>query len=139
MKFSPGHRGDVFLAKAGFGGAEYLLPGLFGEGRRRGLSPNRVAELLSANPARRYGLHNKGDIAPGLDADLVVLDPDRSFVVAAAESESAQEYTPFEGHEITGWVKDVFLRGERILADGRVTGTPRGRFIRRPVSSGTQE
>ena len=134
MKFSPGARDDVFLAKAGFGGAEYLLSGVFGEGTRRGLSPNRVAELVSANPARRYGLHNKGDIAPGMDADLVVLDPARSFVVRAADSESAQEYTPFEGHELTGWVKDVFLRGERILADGKITGEPRGRFIRRPES-----
>ena len=133
MKFSPTDRGDVFLAKAGFGGAEYLLSGVFGEGTRRGLSPNRVAELVSANPARRYGLHTKGDIAPGLDADLVVLDPDKSFIVSAAESESAQEYTPFEGHELTGWVKDVFLRGKQILADGNITGRPTGRFVRRPV------
>ena len=133
MKFSPSDRDDVFLAKAGFGGAEYLLSGVFGEGTRRGLSPNRVAELVSANPARRFGLHRKGDIAPGMDADLVVLDPDRSFVVSAADSESAQEYTPFEGHELTGWVKDVFLRGQQILADGRITGGPGGRFIRRPT------
>lgn len=134
MKFSPSDRDDVFLAKAGFGGAEYLLSGVFGEGTRRGLSPNRVAELVSANPARRFGLHNKGDIAPGMDADLVALDPDRSFVVSAADSESAQEYTPFEGHELTGWVKDVFLRGERILADGKIVGEPTGRFTRRPTS-----
>lgn len=134
MKFSPSDRGDVFLAKAGFGGAEYLLSGVFGEGTRRGLSPNRVAELVSANPARRFGLHNKGDIAPGMDADLVVLDPGRSFVVSAADSESAQEYTPFEGHELTGWAKDVFLRGERILADGKIVGEPTGRFTRRPTS-----
>lgn len=133
MKFSPSDRDDVFLAKAGFGGAEYLLSGVFGEGTKRGLSPNRVAELVSANPARRFGLHSKGDIAPGMDADLVVLDPAKSFVVSAADSESAQEYTPFEGHELSGWVKDVFLRGERILVDGRVTGQPGGRFIRRPT------
>jgi len=134
MKFSPEDRDDVFLAKAGFGGAEYLLSGVFGEGTRRGLSANRVAELVSANPARRYGLANKGDIAPGMDADLVVLDPTKSFVVRAAGSESAQEYTPFEGHELTGWVKDVFLRGERILADGKIVGEPTGRFTPRPTS-----
>lgn len=132
MKFSPTDRDDVFLAKAGFGGAEYLLSGLFSEGTKRGLRPNRIAELTSANPARRYGLHTKGDIATGMDADLAVLDPDRSFVVRAADSESTQEYTPFEGHELTGWVKDVFLRGEQILADGNIAGRPAGRFIRRP-------
>ena len=134
MKFAPDDRDDVFRARAGFGGAEYLLPGVFSEGTRRGLSPNRIAELVSANPAQRYGLHNKGDIAPGMDADLVVLDPDKSFVATAAGSESTQEYTPFEGHELTGWVKDVFLRGRQILVDGKISGNPTGRFIRRPTS-----
>ena len=134
MKFSPTDRDDVFLARAGFGGAEYLLSGVFSEGTKRGLSLNRIAELVSANPARRYGLYNKGDIAAGMDADLALLDPDKTFVATAAESESAQEYTPFEGHELTGWVKDVFLRGEQILTDGKITGGPRGRFVRRPVT-----
>ncbi|WP_231911404.1 hypothetical protein [Rhodococcus sp. EPR-147] len=47
-------RGDIFAAKSGFGGAEYLLPGLVSEGRKRGLSWRRIAELTSLNPARRY-------------------------------------------------------------------------------------
>ncbi len=134
LKFSANSRDDVFLAKAGFGGAEYLLSGVFSEGSRRGLSPNRVAELISANPAKRYGLKRKGDIAPGKDADLAILDPTKSFKVTASISESTQEYTPFEGLQLTGWIKDVFLRGRKVLSDGVVVGNPRGRFIRRPDS-----
>ena len=133
MKFAAENRDDVFLAKAGFGGAEYLLSGVYSEGTKRGLSPNRIAELVSANPARRYGVGGKGDIAPGFDADLVVFDPDARFTVAAAESESTQEYTPFEGRELTGRVRDVFLRGRRIVEEGRVVGDPSGRFVRRPA------
>ena len=132
MKFGQ-DRDDVFLAKSGFGGTEYLLPGLITEGRRRGLTFPRMAELLSWNPARRYGLYTKGTIEAGYDADLVLVDPDRSWVVRAGDSESTQEYTPFEGFEMTARVDDVFLRGRQILASGAVVGEPSGRYLSRPT------
>ncbi|WP_280504790.1 dihydroorotase family protein [Nocardia farcinica] len=124
-------RDDVFAAKSGFGGAEYLLPGLVGEGIRRGLSLSRIAESTSWNPARRYGLTGKGDIAVGFDADIALVDPDARWTVRAADSESAQQYTPFEGFEMSARVTDVFLRGHRICKDGRVTGDPRGAYLHR--------
>lgn len=129
-------RENVFLAKSGFGGAEYLLPGLVGEGVRRGLSLPAIARLVSWNPARRYGLVGKGAIAPGFDADVALVDPDRSFVVRAEDSESGQEYSALEGVEIGASVTDVFLRGTRIVADGRVVGQPGGRFIHRGPDGG---
>ncbi len=122
---------DVFLAKSGFGGAEYLLPGLVGEGLARGLPLGRIAELTSAAPARRYGLTDKGSLDPGADADIVLVDPHARWTVRAADSESAQEYTPFEGFEMKARVTDVFLRGRRIVRDGHIEGTPRGRYLRR--------
>jgi len=123
---------DIWLAKSGFGGTEYLLSGVFSEGRRRGLPYHRMAELTSWNPARRFGLARKGDIAVGYDADLALLDPDRSFVVSAATSPSAQGYTPFEGLELTGQVRATFLRGEPTFDGGAVVGPPRGRYVPRP-------
>ena len=126
-------RGDIWLAKAGFGGTEYLLAGVFSEGRRRGLPLHRMAELLSLNPARRYGLLRKGDIEIGLDADLALLDPDRQVVIRAAQSPSAQGFTPFEGQRLTGQVTATFLRGELVYEDGKVVGAPRGRYQRRPA------
>ncbi|WP_150241106.1 dihydroorotase [Nocardiopsis quinghaiensis] len=130
MKFGA-DRDDVFLSKSGFGGAEYLLPGLFSEGRRRGLSETDVARLVSWNPAQRYGLRDKGTIAPGYDADIALLDPDASWTVRARDSESVQEYSPFEGAEISASVTDVFLRGARIVEAGKVVGEPRGLYVRR--------
>jgi allantoinase len=132
MKVDGSKPDDIFLAKSGFGGTEYLLSALITEGRKRGLSYNRVAELTSWNPAQRFGLLRKGDIAPGFDADLVLLDPERSFVVRAAESESGQGYTPFEGLQLSGKVMATYLRGDCIYTDGKVIGTPRGRYLRRP-------
>ncbi|MEU8021973.1 dihydroorotase family protein [Micromonospora haikouensis] len=124
-------RDDVFVAKSGFGGAEYLLPGLLTEGRRRGLPLSRVAELTSWNPARRFGLAGKGAVAEGYDADLCLVDDDHTWTVRAADSESSQEYTPFEGFELTARVTDTFVRGEHVLVDGKVTGSPQGRYVPR--------
>jgi len=135
MKLNAEHPDDVFLAKAGFGGTEYLLSGVLSEGRKRGLSNTRVAELLSWNPAQRFGLLTKGTIAEGYDADLAIVDPDESFTVRAAESESTQGYTPFEGHQLTGRVKHTFLRGQQILDGGKVVGRPTGRFLARPTAA----
>jgi len=132
MKVDDGKPDDVFMAKSGFGGSEYLLPALMTEGRRRGLSYNRIAELTSWNPSRRFGLLRKGDIAPGFDADLVLVDPDRSFVVRARESESAQGYTPFEGLELSATVVTTFLRGAPVYDRGRIIGPARGRYLHRP-------
>ena len=136
MKFGA-DREDVFLAKSGFGGTEYLLPGLVGEGHRRGLSYPAVARLTSWNPAQRFGLYSKGTIAPGYDADIALVDPDRSWTVEASQSESSQEYSPFEGLEIGARVEHAFLRGRRILEGGNVVGTPTGRYVRRPTSRPT--
>lgn len=126
--------GNIWLAKSGFGGTEYLLPALVSEGRRRGLSHNRIAELTSRNPARRFGLNSKGDIAEGFDADLVLVDPRESWTIRAADSESTQGYTPFEGLELSARVKATFLRGELVCENGSVLGEPRGRYLHRPTS-----
>ena len=125
--------GNIWLAKAGFGGTEYLLPALLSEGGKRGLSFPRVAELTSRNPAQRFGLNSKGDIAVGLDADLALVNPKESWTVRAGDSESTQGYTPFEGLELTARVKTTFLRGELVCENGKVIGKPSGRYLHRPT------
>ncbi len=109
------------------------MPGLIGEGSRRGLSYPAIARLLALQPALRYGLFSKGDLAEGYDADIVLVDPDRTWTVRAEDSESTQGYTPFEGLEMTASVRDVFLRGTPILDDGGVVGDPGGRYVHRPT------
>jgi allantoinase len=131
MKFGQ-PRDDVFVAKSGFGGAEYLVPGLVSEGRKRGLSYGKIAELAAWNPAQRYGLNTKGTIAEGYDADFCLVDENKTWTVRAEDSLSAQEYTPFEGFELRAAVTDTYLRGEAVLRNGSVTGQPRGRYVRRP-------
>jgi len=105
---------------------------VFSEGRRRGLPLHRITELTAWNPARRFGLGAKGDIAPGYDADLALLDADESFTVRAAESPSAQGYTPFEGLRLTGRVQTTFVRGRLVYDRGKVLGPAGGRYVKRP-------
>jgi allantoinase len=125
--------GNIWMAKSGFGGTEYLLPALISEGSRRGMSYNHMARVTSWNPARRFGLNRKGDIAEGFDADIAIVDPARTWTIRAQDSPSTQGYTPFEGIELSARVDATFLRGVPIYEDGRVLGRPRGRYLHRPT------
>jgi len=132
QKWSKDDPSNIWLAKTGFGGTEYLLSGALSEGSKRGMSYNHMAEVLSWNAAQRFGLSSKGDIAPGYDADIALVDPHDTFVVHANESESKQGYSPFEGLELTGRVKTTFLRGVPVFHGGNVLGPARGQYLRRP-------
>ena len=135
LKLDPKNPENISGAKSGFGGTEWLLSGVFSQGSQRGLSYNRMAELLSWNPARRYGLLDKGDIAVGYDADFVLIDPNQSFVVHGADSPSGQGYTPFEGQQLTGRVKSTYVRGNLVYDGSNVVGQPQGRYLKRPYGS----
>jgi allantoinase len=134
-KANPKDPNNIWLAKAGFGGTEYLLSAIVSEGSKRGMSYNHMARLLCWNPAQRFGLPQKGDIAIGYDADLVLVDPHETFVVRATESLSQQGYTPFEGMELTGRVKQTFLRGNLIYDRGQILGSPQGCYLKRSLLS----
>jgi allantoinase len=129
-------RSDVFAGSSGFGGTEYLLPALVSEGTRRGLSYGAMARLAATTPAARFGLGaRKGRIAVGYDADIALVVPTATWTVRAGDSFSTQEYTPFEGLEMTARVTHTFLRGRRIFADGAMVGQPTGRYLPRPLAA----
>ena len=132
MKVDRRRPGNIWLAKSGFGGTEYLLAALATEGRKRGLSWNDMARLTSYTAARRFGLNSKGDIAEGLDADIAILDPNQTWTIRAEDSESQQGYTPMEGLEMTAKVKTTFLRGQVVYNEGKIVGKPTGKYLRRP-------
>ena len=132
MKVDGQDPGNIWLAKSGFGGTEYLLSAFVSEGQKRGLSYNDIARMSSFAAARRFGLSQKGDIAEGLDADLALVDPNETWVVRAEESESQQGHTPFEGQELGARVKTTFLRGNRIFDNNEIIGEPTGRYMQRP-------
>jgi allantoinase len=134
LKIPKRYFGNIWMAKSGFGGTEYLLPALVSEGTRRGMSLNHMARVTSWNPAQRYGLNKKGDLAEGFDADIALVDPAQTWTIRAADSPSSQGYTPFEGMELSARVVSTFLRGQLICDRGNVIGTPRGQYLHRPTA-----
>lgn len=117
----------------GIGGVETLLPLLYSEGvAKKRLAIERLVQVLAANPAKIFGLKGKGALLPGYDADLVLLDPRRSYRIEAAKHFSRCDYSPYEGREVEGQVVMTFSRGELLYREGEFLGRRGvGRFIPR--------
>jgi len=128
--------GDFWSITAGFGGTALMFPVLITEGYfKRGLSLERIAELTSLNPAIRHNLYpKKGTIMIGSDADLAIVDMDRERKVSTDILRSAQDFSPFEGLTLRGWVECTILRGEAVFEEGEIVGKPGfGQYIKRPI------
>jgi dihydropyrimidinase/allantoinase len=125
-------QGDIWEAWYGFGGTELLLPAMITEGHlERGIPLERIAGLLSMNPARIHGVPNKGDIALGYDADLAVCDVSQRRRVDHRELHSAQDFSPFDGLDLAGWVETTVLRGSIVYQRGQLAGEPIGAYLKR--------
>jgi len=105
-------------------GVEFRLPLLFDGGVKSGrINLNRFVQLMSTAQAKMFGLFpRKGTIAVGSDADLVIFDADKTHTLSAKTHHSNVDYSLFEGREVTGKVRKVFLRGEVIVDDDRWLG-----------------
>ena len=78
----------------------------------------------------------KGTIAIGSDADLVVFDPDRKVTVTRELLHQNVDHTPYEGFSVTGWPAVTISRGEVVFENGQVVGRPgRGRFVKRGATT----
>lgn len=116
----------------GLPGLELRLPLLFSEGFLRGrLSLADFVRLTAGNPAALHGIApQKGAIAVGGDADLVVWDADRETTITRRLLHDGVDYTPYEGLRIKGWPMTTLSRGVVVVDDGRILGRPgRGRFV----------
>jgi dihydroorotase-like cyclic amidohydrolase len=82
-------------------------------------------------PARLIGLQeSKGRVAPGFDADLVIVDPKKSTVFRPAIMKSKQKHGALEGLESSFSIVEVYLRGRSVIRKGRAVGEPAGRMVK---------
>ncbi len=97
------------------------------------ISAQRMCLALSENPARMYGLFpRKGHLRPGADADIVVYDPGASHVIRADDCVANVDYNPYEGFVTAGGIRQVWLRGNLAVENGKVLDeTPQGRYMAR--------
>ncbi len=111
--------GDFSKIPNGLPCIEDRMPILWTYGVGQGhLTLNRLVELCCTNPAKIFGLFpQKGTLAVGADADIVIWDPKKKKVVSAANSHQRTDYNLYEGWELTGLPVKVFRRGE-LIVDG---------------------
>jgi allantoinase len=122
--------GDFVQAWGGIASLQLGLPIVWTGARTRGLAIDRLAEWMSAAPARLAGLdRTKGRIAIGCDADFVIWNPDASMPVDAAALQHRHHVTPYDGMRLFGQVHTTILRGDVIFENGRCAGPSRGREV----------
>ncbi len=118
-------------------GIETMLMLMHSEGVVKGrISLERMVDVVSTGTARMFGLANKGAIAVGKDADVVVFDPKRKFTIRQTKLHQNVDYTPWEGLEVTGMPDVVYSRGKRVAEWAGdqmkfVGEAGRGKFVKR--------
>jgi dihydropyrimidinase len=116
--------GDWTKIPMGLPGLETLLPIVFTRGVRRGrLSMEQLVQKCCANPAKIMGLYpRKGAIAPGGDADLVLIDPDKTIEVDHKTMETNADWSPYQGWPLGGFAESTYSRGRKVVDDYRFVG-----------------
>lgn len=109
----------VWEAPAGMPGNETMLPLLISSG----LSLNKIVKLTSENPAKIFGIKDKGRIALGYDADLVFLDPKEEWVVKGDELKTKCRWSAFEGKKLKGKSQFTMIRGRLVYEKGDIYET----------------
>lgn len=129
---------NIFDNASGAPGVETLFPVCAAVGlHERGVSIESLARATSWRPAELFGIgHRKGDLRPGLDADITVFDPSREWTLDEATMQSNAGWSPFHGRTLRGRVTMTISRGEVIYDGEQVTAKPgRGRLVTFEVAS----
>jgi dihydroorotase len=115
---------------AGLTGVQTLVPVMLNHVNAGRLSLPRLVDLMSAGPARVYGVVGKGRLAAGYDADFTLVDMRRSRRIENDWIVSPCGWTPFAGIQITGWPVATIVRGTAVMREDAVIGIPQGQLVR---------
>jgi allantoinase len=122
--------GNFRTAWGGITGLSLALPVMYTEALARGFSLTDIARWMAEAPAKLVGCQlQKGKIAAGYDADLVVFDEASEFLVTRDRLHHRHLFSPYLGEKLNGEVKATHLRGRLVFADNAFHGKPGGREL----------
>ncbi|MDR1619317.1 MAG: dihydroorotase [Clostridiales bacterium] len=95
------------------------------------LTLNKLSDVMSMTPAKLYGTYpQKGALLVGADADIVIVDMNRSYTFHQEELHSRTKLSPYDGWKLRGKAVQTILRGRTVAKDGQIIGKPGGKFIK---------
>lgn len=116
----------------GCAGVENLYPYMLDAANSGKITFERAVELCSTNVAKIFGCENKGAIAVGKDADIVIYDKDKDFTISVSNMHSDYDHTIWEGKKLHGYPVQTYLRGKLVYDNGDFVGTPgMGDYVKR--------
>lgn len=122
--------GNFIKAWGGIASLQFALPVLWTAAKKRGCSFNEIVKWLCENPAKLVGKENsKGKIAPGFDADLVVVDDAKEFTVTENMILHRHKITPYLNEKLYGVVEQTFLSGSKVYDKGKFVELNAGMLI----------
>ena len=124
--------GSFKKAWGGIAGLQFSLPAFWTHARQHGFTIEGVAMLMSSNVAKFLDLEKtKGKLGAGYDADLVVWNPEKEFVVTRDIIQHKHKLTPYEGLKLSGVVERTYVNGSLIFENGDFHALHKGVVIRR--------
>jgi allantoinase len=125
---------NIWQAWGGITGVQAMLPAMLTEGvHKRGLSLSSLVKMMSANTARIFGLYpQKGSLMPGSDADITLIDMEKTWTLTADDLYSKHQQSAYVGYTFKGAVECTIVRGVTVYQNGQITVNPGfGRLLRR--------
>jgi allantoinase len=121
---------DFFRIWGGISGCQSLLASLLSHGHvEREIPLPALVSMVADAPARRFRIAEKGRVAPGYDADFVLVDLRERFVLGEHDLQYRHKHSPFVGMTFASRPTRTILRGKTVAIDGVIVGAPSGRLV----------
>ncbi|WP_370932043.1 dihydroorotase [Bartonella sp. DGB1] len=114
---------------SGMTGVQTILPIMLDHVNAGRLTLPHLVDLTSYNPSKVFSIKSKGRIAVGYDADLAIIDMNRTEKITNQQIGSKAGWTPYDGKIVKGWVVGTFLRGHCVVWEGSLQATNLGEMV----------